>query len=232
MARQLRYWIPAICVALLISVFSTHYFDCEQTTRILLPILHWLFPSASHHMLREMHVAIRKAAHITEFAAFSITVFHGVRGERYGWKLDCAIIALVTAVSYAGLDEWHQSFLPVREARFRDVLNRRDGCITCPNPCMGLRKTASEFCRFAFAARHNRLASEVHVTRLRDSRRGFVGVGALVTAAIHRRSHVVVRGPVLNRGVRITYAANEPPVDLRVAAPTCRAPVDVIAGNR
>ena len=26
------------------------------------------------------------------------------------------------AVTYAGLDEWHQSFVPLREARVRDVV--------------------------------------------------------------------------------------------------------------
>ncbi len=61
-------------------------------------------------------------AHVTEFGIFSVTVFHGVRAERHGWRLNWAIITLLIAVTYAGLDEWHQSFVPLREARFRDVL--------------------------------------------------------------------------------------------------------------
>jgi VanZ family protein len=32
-------------------------------------------------------------------------------------------------VSYAGLDEWHQSFVPVREARVRDVLIDSTGAL-------------------------------------------------------------------------------------------------------
>ena len=72
-------------------------------------------------MLRLMHVGIRKMAHITEFGLFSITVFHGIRGGRFGWRLSWALITLVIAVTYAGLDEWHQSFVPLREARGRDV---------------------------------------------------------------------------------------------------------------
>jgi VanZ family protein len=122
MISRLKYWLPAIGVAIMISLFSTHYFSGEQTGRVIIPILRWLFPSASNHMLHLMHVGIRKAAHVTEFAIFSIAVFHGIRAERYGWRLDWAILTLLIAVSYAGLDEWHQSFVPVREARFRDVL--------------------------------------------------------------------------------------------------------------
>jgi hypothetical protein len=129
MIFHLKYWLPAIGIAIVISLFSTHYFSSEQTARVIFPILRWLFPSASHHMLYLMHVGIRKAAHITEFGIFSIAVFHGVRAERSGWRLQWAVITLLIAVSYAGLDEWHQSFVPVREARFRDVLIDSTGAL-------------------------------------------------------------------------------------------------------
>jgi VanZ family protein len=122
MAKRFTYWIPAICVAALISIFSTHYFSSAETSRILTPFLHWIFPAASPHTLSRMHTAIRKLAHVTEFGVFSIAVFHGVRGERYGWRWQWALMTLLIAVSYSGLDEWHQSFVPMREARFRDVL--------------------------------------------------------------------------------------------------------------
>jgi len=129
MILRFRYWLPAIAVAIVISLFSTHYFSSEQTGRVILPILRWLFPSASLHVLRVMHVGIRKAAHVTEFGIFSAAVFHGVRAERSGWRLEWAVITLLIAVSYAGLDEWHQSFVPLREARFRDVLIDATGAL-------------------------------------------------------------------------------------------------------
>jgi len=122
MATRLKYWIPAICVAILISTFSTHYFSGEETARIIIPILHRIFPFATDRELHWMHVAIRKLAHISEFGVFSIAVFRGVRAERSGWNLRWAVVTLVIAISYATLDEWHQSFVPLREARVRDVL--------------------------------------------------------------------------------------------------------------
>ena len=51
-----------------------------------------------------------------------MALFHAVRANLSGWKLAWAAYTLLIAVAYAGLDEWHQSFVPVREARFRDVL--------------------------------------------------------------------------------------------------------------
>jgi VanZ family protein len=118
---RLLYWIPAMLVAILISLFSTHYFSGEETARVIIPLFHWLFPAATPRMLRLMHIGIRKLAHVTEFGLFSITVFHGIRRGRSGWRFKWALATLVIAVTYAGLDEWHQSFVPLREARVRDV---------------------------------------------------------------------------------------------------------------
>lgn len=126
---RLRCWLPAISMAILISAFSTHYFSSEQTGRVIYPILKWLFPSANHRTLYLMHVGIRKLAHVTEFGIFSITVFHGVRGNRSGWRWSWAILTLLIAVAYAGLDEWHQSFVPMREARVRDVMIDATGAL-------------------------------------------------------------------------------------------------------
>jgi VanZ family protein len=108
-------------VAAIISIFSTHYFSDRQTGRIIIPVLHWLLPRASAHLLHLLHMGIRKLAHVTEFGVFSITVFHGIRAERHGWRWSWALATLLIAVAYAGVDEWHQSFVPLRHASPRDV---------------------------------------------------------------------------------------------------------------
>jgi VanZ family protein len=115
------YWLPAILVAILISIFSTHYFSDRQTAKVIIPILRYLFPYASARMLHYGHIAIRKLAHIAEFGVFSITVFRGIRAERQGWRWTWALATLIIAVTYAGLDEWHQSLVPLRHASARDV---------------------------------------------------------------------------------------------------------------
>jgi VanZ family protein len=147
MVRQLTYWVPAICVALLIFVFSTHYFSSAQTARVIYPLLRWLLPSATSRTLHLMHVGIRKLAHVAEFGVFSISVFHGVRQGRSGWRLDWGITTLVIAVGYAALDEWHQSFVPLRQSRLRDVLIDASGA--------GL----AQFLVWIYAMTHDRLNS-------------------------------------------------------------------------
>src|SRR5258708_12918406 len=112
MTQRLTYWYPAICVAILISVFSTHAFSGDQTAHIIIPILRWLLPSASLHTLRLIHFGIRKAAHITEFGVFSIAVFHGVRGGRFGWRPGVALISLPIPLSYTRSHQFPQAFYP------------------------------------------------------------------------------------------------------------------------
>jgi VanZ family protein len=118
---RLSYWIPAVLAALIISGFSTHYFSDEHTSQIIVPVLHWLFPSATSPMLHFMHIGVRKLAHAAEFSLFSAALFHGVRAGRNGWRLRWAVASMVIAATYAGLDEWHQSFVPLRHAAARDV---------------------------------------------------------------------------------------------------------------
>src|SRR5258708_26185894 len=117
MTQRLRYWFPAIGVAILISVFSTHYFSGEHTEHVILPILRWLLPSASPHTLRLIHFGIRKAAHITEFGVFSIALFHGVRGGRFGSQPTRALITVLIAIRFPGPAGRHPPFVPLRETR-------------------------------------------------------------------------------------------------------------------
>jgi VanZ family protein len=118
---RLKNWIPAILVAAMISSFSTHYFSDQQTSHIIVPLLHWLLPWADARLLHLLHVGIRKLAHVTEFAVFSIAVFHGIRGRRAGWRWSWALATLLIAAAYAGVDEFHQSFVAFRHSSPRDV---------------------------------------------------------------------------------------------------------------
>ena len=68
-----------------------------------------------------MHIGIRKVAHVTEFGVFSALVFRGVRAGQTGWRLNWALTTLVIATTFASLDEWHQSFVPLRQSSSRDV---------------------------------------------------------------------------------------------------------------
>ena len=119
---RLRYWLPAVAWAALISILSTDSFSSEHTGTVVLVALRWLLPHASETTLGLLHLLIRKCAHLTEYFIFSLLLLRAIRGTERGWKLRWALLALAIAVMYAGLDEFHQSFVPSRTASPWDVL--------------------------------------------------------------------------------------------------------------
>ncbi len=120
--QWLARWWPAIAWAVVISSFSTGAFTAENTSRIIIPVLHWLFPHASANSLLLMHHIVRKCGHFTEYFVLSLLILRGIRGGRREMRLAWIFAAIVLVAGYASLDEFHQSFVPGRTAAVSDVL--------------------------------------------------------------------------------------------------------------
>jgi VanZ family protein len=118
----LKTWWPALAWAVVISGFSTGAFTAEHTSRIIIPILHWLLPHASVHSLNRIHHIIRKCAHFTEYFILSLLILRGIRAGRPGSRFAWALAAIAIVACYASLDELHQHFVPGRTAAVADVL--------------------------------------------------------------------------------------------------------------
>jgi len=112
---------PLILWMVFISFASTAEFSSLNTSRFIGPFLNWLFPDLSEPRLAAIHFLTRKAAHFTEYA---ILAFFTRRAfitssraflNRYWFELGLLLI-----VSYALLDEFHQSFVPSRTASIYD----------------------------------------------------------------------------------------------------------------
>jgi len=125
----LRWWWPAILWATLIFSFSTDAFSGENTSRVLIPFLHWLFPHSRWETLAIAHLVIRKCAHLTEYCLFGILILRGIRAGRPGWHWSWTFTALAAAAGWAGLDELHQAFVPSRGPSFIDVMIDTCGAI-------------------------------------------------------------------------------------------------------
>src|SRR2546425_3087387 len=85
--RWLRQWGPAMAWAVVIFALSTQALSAQATGRIIIPLLHWLFPQASLETLAWLHFALRKSGHFVEYFIFSFLVLRGIRGERKAWEL-------------------------------------------------------------------------------------------------------------------------------------------------
>jgi VanZ family protein len=113
----LRAWWPAVLWAAIISFLSTDSFSSAHTSRIIEPLLRWVFPSISAGTLDLLHHVIRKCAHFAEYFVFGLLLYHGFRAshrESRPWHWSWAVIAWLIAVCYSVLDEVHQIFVPSR----------------------------------------------------------------------------------------------------------------------
>jgi VanZ family protein len=112
---------PPVVWMVIISGFSTDSFSTDQTSRLILPFLHWLLPSATPETLALLHGGIRKAAHLTEYGILALLWYRALRRIGTGWQTRAGLIALTIAAAFGGLDELHQAWVPSRTASIVDV---------------------------------------------------------------------------------------------------------------
>ncbi len=103
-------------------VLSTSVFSAANTSRVIEPILRWLFPSASAATIVLMHGLVRKAAHFTNYAILFWLLIRGpMAGRPY--------TALALCAAYALVDECHQIFVPGRTPSLYDVALDSSGAL-------------------------------------------------------------------------------------------------------
>ena len=108
----------------LIFSASTSLGRPENTSRFVRPFLHWLCPKMPEKTIDQIHFAVRKTAHLAEYAMLGLLLwrlfyFEPALAAR---RNRAFVTALLVSALYAASDEFHQSFVPSREAAVRDVL--------------------------------------------------------------------------------------------------------------
>ena len=122
--RKLRAWIPTLLWLCVLAAFSTDAFSAEHTGGILLKILHALFGNIPAHQFQQIHFFIRKSAHFCSYGLLGALAFFSWRATLPSlprWTFRWSLLAVLLAVIAAGLDEFHQSFVPSRGSSLRDV---------------------------------------------------------------------------------------------------------------
>jgi VanZ family protein len=121
-ARLWRYG-PVVAWTCFVLYASSANFSASNTSRIIRPLLVWLFPGITEATLVGVHFLVRKAAHFAEYAALALfaarAFFTSSRQalRRRWWLASFALVAFVALV-----DEWHQSSLPSRTGSIYDSL--------------------------------------------------------------------------------------------------------------
>ena len=118
----IRYWLPVVIWAALISFASSDDFSAQNTGTVIERVIavivgHPLPPE----QFDPLHFAIRKLAHLAEYAILGALAYRAARGEQRGWNIRWAITAVVVAAAVATGDEFHQRFVPSRTSSPIDV---------------------------------------------------------------------------------------------------------------
>jgi VanZ family protein len=122
----LKAWIAAILWLIVIAIESSALLSANNTSRILYPILHFLF-GLDWEQFYHWHFYIRKTGHVIGYAILSILLFRAWRAtlpamSNVRWTPRWATIAVLGTAFVASLDEWHQSFIPSRTGAVSDVV--------------------------------------------------------------------------------------------------------------
>lgn len=94
----------------------------SHTSRIIRPLLEWLFPDASAETITLYHAYVRKFAHFTEYAILGFLASRAFRSsakaflQKYWYAAAFGLVVLI-----ASIDEFNQSFNPQRTGAIWDV---------------------------------------------------------------------------------------------------------------
>lgn len=132
MARLLSRYLPLVTWLVFISVASSDSFSANNTSRIIGPLVLWLFPNTSPETLAVVHFIVRKIAHFTEYAILAYLAARAFRtSPRPALANRWFLAALALVVVYALLDEYHQTFVPSRTASIYDsFIDMSGGLVT------------------------------------------------------------------------------------------------------
>jgi len=112
---------PLVLWIVVISFASTSEFSGANTSEVLRPLLLWFFPTLSEARLAGVHFLIRKAGHFSEYAVLGFLAWRAFTSSSRVWlRRYWFQVGLALVVSYALLDEFHQSFVPSRTPSIYD----------------------------------------------------------------------------------------------------------------
>ncbi len=125
----IKYWLPVLLWMAVIFSASGDRASFQHSSRIVAPLLHWLFPHVSDAAVHAVVVFVRKTAHVTEYAALALLVWRAVGQNERSWSWRQARRTILWVMLYAATDEFHQLFVPFREAAVTDVLIDTAGAV-------------------------------------------------------------------------------------------------------
>lgn len=109
----------------LIFTGSSDTHSYQHSSRLVEPLLHWLFPTMSQETIDIIHEGARKCCHLAEYAVLALLLWralHATKNNLPPWSWPKVGGTLLMVFLYASTDEFHQIFVATRTPHFTDVL--------------------------------------------------------------------------------------------------------------
>ena len=121
--RRLWRYGPLVAWACFVLFASSSSFSASNTSRIIRPLLLWLFPDITEASLAYAHFLVRKAAHFSEYAVLALLAARAfLSSSRPALRGRWAAAAISLVAACALLDEYHQTFVPARGGSVYDSM--------------------------------------------------------------------------------------------------------------
>ena len=121
-----KYWLPILLWFTLIFGASSDASSVQHSSRLIGPLVRWLFPHLAEASVGHIVYFVRKCAHLTEYAILALLFWRAfrkpVKADTRPWSWIESRNAWLGVVVYASTDEIHQRFVPGRQGSFYDVL--------------------------------------------------------------------------------------------------------------
>jgi VanZ family protein len=118
---SLASWLAPLAWMAVLLALSSDAGSSGQTGAMFEPLLRWLLPWATPRQLDAVHIAIRKAAHVTVYAILAALWFRALVRHRRWSPRAAALVAFGAALAWAIVDEIHQTFTTTRTGAPGDV---------------------------------------------------------------------------------------------------------------
>lgn len=129
--RRLWRYLPLLIWLAFIFYASTGEMSASNTSRIVRPLVLWLFPDTSEERMQFIHFCVRKTAHFTEYGLLALLaarafISSSIKFLSSHWFLSSLLLVAVYALS----DEYHQSFVSTRTGSIYDSMIDTAGGLT------------------------------------------------------------------------------------------------------
>lgn len=121
-----KYWLVIVLWFALIFIASSDTQSSQRSSRIIGPLLRWLFPDLADASIEHVVFFVRKCAHLTVFGVLALLYWRAfrkpVKNDARPWSWIEARNSVIGVFIYAMTDEIHQAFVPARQGSVMDVV--------------------------------------------------------------------------------------------------------------